>query len=256
MDSSMLLKKLLLICTTLNYIQHDIVFKSCSREWIVILKKLPFTQTNEGRRNAINVKCAKFRGNIFQVVDILNKFDAEKRIKSVQNSIYDKRVIYTVGEIIEIKDYDHCIDNICSRGIHYYKSIKPAFYMELTEHLICNGKLITWGDDGQKILKVCYKNEKPDGEMKSWVNNVMILKCHYKDGQLDGTYERWSNNNKKVMACYYTKGVLNGVTTEWAINGKKLKECSYVNGIPYGHYTEWNHNGIMISRWHYNNNDI
>ena len=50
------------------------VFKSCSHDWIVVLRKLPDTNTNESRP-VVDPNCAKFRADKLQVVDIIHKFD-------------------------------------------------------------------------------------------------------------------------------------------------------------------------------------
>src|SRR5438552_1369387 len=41
-------------------------------EWLVIMKKLPDTVTNESRKNAFNCKYAKYRANKLEVIEIIN----------------------------------------------------------------------------------------------------------------------------------------------------------------------------------------
>ena len=56
-----------------KYNDSSYVFKSCSRDWIVVLQKLPDTITNESR-SVVDLNCAKFRANKLFVVDIIHKF--------------------------------------------------------------------------------------------------------------------------------------------------------------------------------------
>ena len=69
-----------------KYIDPLYVFKSCSRDWIVVLQKLADTITNESRP-VVDADCAKFRANKLQVVDIIHKFDQTTR-DSICNSVY------------------------------------------------------------------------------------------------------------------------------------------------------------------------
>ena len=80
------------IDTLIDYIYKQynndplIVFKSCQIEWIVILKKLSDTITNESRSSAIDIQHAKYRGNKFLVIDIVNKFNINNHINEITNS--------------------------------------------------------------------------------------------------------------------------------------------------------------------------
>ena len=67
---------------------EETVYKSCKKEWIVVLKKLPTTRTNEKRSDVVNSKCAKFRANELKVIGIFNKFDCLKTIKTIGNDDY------------------------------------------------------------------------------------------------------------------------------------------------------------------------
>ena len=85
-----------------RYIDPSYVFKSCSRDWIVVLQKLPDTITNESRF-VVDADCAKFRANKLQVVDIIHKFDQTITCDSIWNSVYaGKQMEYKRGEIVGV----------------------------------------------------------------------------------------------------------------------------------------------------------
>ena len=133
------------------------VFKSCQKEWIVILQKINNTITNESRTNVIDHIYAKFRGNHFLVVDIINKFDINKHIDEITNSYYAYDIInYKKGEIVKSNSFDEDLINVCSNGIHYFKSIEPAFYYEVGGLKNKNGIYKEWYDNGQIKLKCNY----------------------------------------------------------------------------------------------------
>ena len=87
------------------------------------------TITNESRTNVIDHIYAKFRGNQFLVIDIINKFDINKHIGEIQNSTYTHNIIkYKKGEMVKSNSFDENLNNVCSNGIHYFKSIEPALF--------------------------------------------------------------------------------------------------------------------------------
>ena len=110
-----------------KYNDSSYVFKSCSRDWIVVLRKLADTITNESR-SVVDADCAKFRANKLLVVDIIHKFDQTNTCDSICNSVYAyKQMEYKKGEIIEVEEFNTNVNEVCTTGIHYYKTIKVAF---------------------------------------------------------------------------------------------------------------------------------
>ena len=175
--------KLVLYVTKYN--DSSYVFKSCSHDWIVVLRKLADTITNESRPVA-DTYCAKFRANKLQVVDIINKFDQSITCDSICNSVYkDKQMVYKKGEIIEVEEFNTNVNEVCTTGIHYYKTMKVAFYLEL--EIVRDGELISWRDNGGMLSKRTYKDGKREGEWIYWYDNgQMNTKAIYKDGFFTG----------------------------------------------------------------------
>jgi hypothetical protein len=118
-----------------SYIEsEEYVYKSCYN-YIVVLLKLADTKTNESRSKITNPLYAKYRANKLKVIAIVHKFDPTKLITEVENSSYERnKVIYKVGKILEISDYDDDLENVCSTGIHYFKTVEPAFYYDLEKY--------------------------------------------------------------------------------------------------------------------------
>lgn len=121
----------------------DYVFKSCCREWIVVMEKLPDTITNETRTNIDDVLIEKYRANKLRVLLIFNKFDPTETKMEIFNSVYSKKKIkYKVGHIVSVNDFDNYDYIVCGAGIHYFKSIIPAFSYELD--FVFDNRLSGW----------------------------------------------------------------------------------------------------------------
>lgn len=130
------------------------------RAWFVILQKLSgtaFTITNESRIGVLSKNCAKFRANFLKVIEIMNVNDPTITKDSITNEYvcYDsknkqiKLLKYTVGEIVKVDDFDENLDEICSSGVHYFKTPKPAFYYRKMPNGY-TGRWNTYYDGGNK----------------------------------------------------------------------------------------------------------
>ena len=211
-----------------RYIDPSYVFKSCSRDWIVVLQKLPDTITNESRF-VVDADCAKFRANKLQVVDIIHKFDQTTR-DSICNSVYEhKQIVYKKGEIIEVKDFDKNVNIVCAAGIHYYKTMKVAFYLEVQS--VIDGEWSCWHDNGKMESKGIYKDGKREGEWIFWHNNgQMESKGIYKDGYLKGEWIYWYDNGQMESKGTYKDGKGEGEWIFWCDNGKMISKGKYKDG--------------------------
>lgn len=176
------------------------VYKSCKKNWIIILKILHDTLTNENRLNINNNKCAKFRANKLYVVLIFNKFDPTKTIPDIVNDdCKDDIIKYKTGKIVYPNKFDHDLDKICSDGIHYFKSIEPAFYYQINKISSFTGDYIECYDSGSLFVKCKYKFGNKYGKFIAWYENGnKKLSCTIYEGKHYGEYEEWyENGNKK-----------------------------------------------------------
>lgn len=161
------------------YINHpDIVYKSCGGIWLVMLQKLPYSVNNEKRKNIVDDKYAKYRANKLRVIGIINKFDCTECISEIENTIYiyDK-IKYTVNSHVNAYNYDKIKTNVITTGIHYYKSIEPAFYEELNifkefnDSYLLKGTIPYWDENGAFGSYIYYNNDKTHNNWYRWRTN-------------------------------------------------------------------------------------
>ena len=235
-----------LITACCEYADNDkYVFKSCNN-YIVVLEKLEDTVTNESRTNIVDPKCAKYRANKLKILLIIHKFYPLNIITEIQNSSYkEKKIVYITNEIIEIDDYDYNLNEVCTRGIHYFKTIEQAFFWELLKfNPKYTGKLNVWYDNGNKWREVEYKEGILEGKWIIWhENGNKMSEGDYKEGELDGKYIEWHENGNKSSEREYKKGKLEGKWIQWHENGNKSSEGEYKKGRQEGIWIEWYENG-------------
>src|SRR5690348_3690982 len=86
MDSQMF-EALVQLCTEKGYIDDEAyVYKMILDTYIVVMKKLPTTITNEKRTNVVDAAHAKFRASELEVVFIVNVNDLNDRPNNVINT--------------------------------------------------------------------------------------------------------------------------------------------------------------------------
>jgi antitoxin component YwqK of YwqJK toxin-antitoxin module len=232
----------------------EYVFKSCSREWIVVLKKLEDTKTNESRVDVKDSLYAKFRADKLLVVDIVHKF-FDQTIDEITNSAYSNKTIkYKKGEIIEVFNFDKDLDAVCAPGIHYFKSAKAAIYYEL---IIENGPNKSWHENGQLHIECAYKNGKEDGLYKEWyANGQLEEECTFKDGKKNGLQKKWYNNGQLEEGCTFKDGKKNGLLKKWYGNGQLWEESIYKDDKLDGEFKKWYRNGQLMGECTYKDRNI
>ena len=151
------------------------VYKSCDNDhnWLIILKRLPDTITNEKRTNVIDATKAKYRGNKFEVVMIVD-IDCPTTTINELNHTYVERsgslygfgdycfsstVIYKVGEHVKPENqFNEKMDEVCTSGIHFFTNIFQA----ITYNLKCpndfTGVWNEYNDDGKLTRSFTYIN--------------------------------------------------------------------------------------------------
>jgi antitoxin component YwqK of YwqJK toxin-antitoxin module len=210
------------------YFDNDkYVFKSCGN-YIVVLEKLEDTRTNELRTNITDPKYAKYRANKLKVLLIIHKFDPSDILEKVENSYYIKKVVYRTNEIIEIDDYDHDLNKVCTGGIHYFKTIEQAFFWELLKfNPKYTGKWILWYESGNKMDEGEYEEGKREGKWIEWYKSGNKMKeGEYKEGRKEGKWILWYESGNKMKEGEYKEGKW----IEWHANGNKYEEGEYKEG--------------------------
>ena len=73
------------------------------------------------RSSATSRKCRASKAKVLSITDL----DGKNPIDKIASN-YDSRFIYTVGEIVEVKDFDTNRWNECSTGIHHFITREEA----------------------------------------------------------------------------------------------------------------------------------
>lgn len=197
------------------------------RDWLVVMMKIERTITNEERKNVVDNKYAKFRANALQVIAIINMNSCERR-NSITNIFTSKhsgqiKLIYEVGKVVECNEFDKNLDDVCSGGVHYFKTILPAYYYDKSSYGY-NGVLIRWYGNGRMKTYEQYKNGFNDGIRKEWYENgIKKTVCNYIDGVKYGKAIGWYENGKKSFEKTFVDGYLagSGIWYHYDKNGKK-----------------------------------
>lgn len=153
-----------------NYVYKlclDCTSEDTRRKWLIILKKCPDTKTNEARDYVFDKFYAKFRANKLEVIKIINIRSPQNTKTTIISEFKDIKTKYTVGEIINANSYEEDINIICAPGIHYFKTIRPAYYYRRPSNNY-TGKWYTWHDNGLKSMEGCYKYGIKEGTWNSW----------------------------------------------------------------------------------------
>ena len=189
------------------------VYKACANS-IVTLELLSDSVTNEQRKGVINSDLAKFRTNKAKVVSIVNP-ETKEQLNDDCSKYYPLFVykdyplfVYKVGEVIET-GFDRNVDEVCSRGIHYFKTYEAALSWYYQDHKKTNGKYTEYYDNGQKQCEWNYKDRKKEGKQEGWYENGQKqYERNYKNGAHEGTEKGWRHNGEKNYEHNYKDGKL------------------------------------------------
>lgn len=220
--------------------------------WIIIFEKLTDTKTNEGRAFIFDALTALYRADKLKVIDIINKFEDNVSVDEIINDKQKDVILYKKGEIVYAHTYDSNVDVRIGPGLYYYKSILPAYYLDLT--LIEEGEWCCWNLDGHISKKCYYKDGKLDGNYIEWsYDNILLKECFYRNGMLDGYYIQWYNKNKLRVKCFYKKGMKDGKYMKWHPNNNVDVECTYINDLLDGEYNKFTIDGKKLIKCDYKN---
>jgi antitoxin component YwqK of YwqJK toxin-antitoxin module len=281
------LKLLKNACTKYTKISNDdgfdslsskYVYKKCidhtnkSIQCLVILEKLDVTITNENREYVTNARYASFRADKLKVVAIININDVLNTrpclLTSFRINYISVMTIYEVGKTVHSNFFDNELNNVHSGGIHYFKTIEPAYFYsknfqeKYTGQYHCwsdNGSLICEGhyangfrsglwtyfySDGKKLSEGSYIDNEQSGEWVFWHNNGVTESVgEYSVGKKQGKWIYRHRNSKISSRGHYVNDDEKGLWVFWHENGKKSCEGLYLNGEPVGIWKHWYSNG-------------
>ena len=141
-----------------------------------------------------------------------------------------KRLIYSVGKLVEEPTYELDIEKVSTSGIHFWLDKKVAEQYRLAS--IENGILEWWHPNGQKQLTEMYKDGLQYGVSQYWTENgVLLSKVTYVNDVEEGPWQSWYLNGQKCSEGMMKGGKKDGVWQYWNENGEKRGFKEYINGV-------------------------
>jgi antitoxin component YwqK of YwqJK toxin-antitoxin module len=260
---------------------YDCTILDKSRRWLVVMRKTKETKTNEKRtENNYFPQNAKHRASILKVIEIIDVDDPLHTKRRITNVYHDdahqivlKRTTYRVGECVRPDQYDQNIDNICSGGIHYFKSIERAFAYDTIPESFC-GQISNYRDDGVRLNTYSYTNGVLNGPAIVWHESnkegdeSICAKFGHLDGMRHGRFVCLYSDGKQEVKGNYQNGYRCGKWIYLYPNGGKKACGTFVGGdlndydptesilyeqVKGGRWTYWHPNGNKSSEGEYVN---
>jgi hypothetical protein len=235
------------------------VYKMCTDRYLVVLKKLDHTKTNESRKSdrkyPINPSCAKYRANILEVVqmiDILDRTCVDAIVNTITSSYKNVTTQYTVGHTVCPDSYDDCLENVCTNGIHYFKTpYRAYFYRHMPKNY--TGIWFWWDDDGLFHRMCEYSDGKRSGRcLVLFANGMVRTDEQFIEDRPTGTSTRWRSDGTKTECTYKPCDDLLIVRRkQWYADGNIRSDGSWCDRVPVGIHYEWYHDGSLRSEEYY-----
>lgn len=198
---------------------NEYVYKACLSRYIVVMEKLADTITNESRKGinneVINTDTAKFRADKLRVVLIIDLKDGTTTTTTITNRFihnpsyfmntlpYIFTTEYEVGSIALPNHFERDLDIVCGGGIHYFRTVEPAFFYNRYTHKSFTGVWKKWTCDGMLFKQQTYIDGLRNGQSESWyMNGQPKIRCNYIDGVKSDPVEEWhSDGTQKFNQC-------------------------------------------------------
>jgi len=257
-----------------------VYYKKCF-DYLITLVLYPSSKLNDSRRDIINVNYAQLRTDKAFVIDITH-INTGAKIDVIENSFYNKKIFYQVNHKVQT-DYDDNINNVCSQGIHIFKSKDRAKYYNVymddliiekyTGHFtfylnngarfkevnLIEGKLwfeyLTYDEYGVLNYKLNYENGKKNGKAYQYFENRFVKEYTYVNNVLNGSYIVYDYNTSVPIECYtYNMGDLDGPYTQLSRDGSFTIVGFYKNNELFGDYKIYDTNNNVIVHEYYDAN--
>jgi len=199
---------------------------------------------------------------------IINSVNAQR--KCYEDSLDRQGYVFSpCNSRSKLIDYDEKLMTEPGTGIMLYQSsLRP--FTGYCQRCFFNGKLefkmqVTNGKkDGYYLLN--YKSGCPQkigleimgirhGSYKEFYDSTENLKLnqHFKNGKLDGTQLRFTENGDTIALENYTLDLLNGLQRSYFSNGKLNLQITYKNGRMDGKYLKYDSKGTLLDDITYSN---
>jgi antitoxin component YwqK of YwqJK toxin-antitoxin module len=212
---------------------------------VLITLEIPEDALTNIERTSVKVKeTAKYRAN---KVKILKIEDSEgKEYETAETGFFSKKkVVYKVGEVLEVPTDDMDVEQVCSNGIHFFLERKVAemYYLYLE-----NGIYMSWHENGQKEHEGMMKDGKREGLWQTWYDNGQkYSEGMWKEGNQEGLREIWYETGQKKSEQMWKEGNQEGLRQIWYENGQKSSEGMMKDGKREGLWQTWYDNGQKSS---------
>jgi antitoxin component YwqK of YwqJK toxin-antitoxin module len=235
------------------YKEKGYKFKSCQKEWIIVLGDTDNTKTKEVD-DIIDKDNTTYAGNEFMVIDIVHKFSPGRTIDYMQHSYFKPVIIYEKGKNVHSNNFGEKMDHIGFYDLNYVINPETAFDIDT----VTNGVSKGWYDNGQLAILEHYEDNKRHGKHTQWhYNGELFQECHYEDGCLNGKFIKWYKDSKfKELECYYKNSVKDGLYQTWYKSGNENNRHYYKNGNVHGPCLKWYDNGVLENISSYKNGEL
>jgi antitoxin component YwqK of YwqJK toxin-antitoxin module len=239
-----------------RYEDGEYVFKSCGI-YIVVLQRLRDTKTNELRGNVFDKGHAKFRGNKFDVVAIINKYEYDEDQINIVDSNYTPSFKYTVGKTISEKRYNKNINDICASGIHYYLTWEAAYFYDIDLTLVKDGNIIDYNDNGSINEEYEVYGDTKHGQYKSYhTNNTLKSEGFMIHGAKYGSWKYYDKGGIMIAQKTYTNGVEHGEQMGFYSDNIVKVKFTRQNGKKHGKFIRYYENGNIVEEGYHLNDKM
>ena len=222
----------------------NIGYKKLQNDYIAELEILG--KTNENRDDIADPQYAKYRTSKVKVLKIFKNGKRGIKIIKQMNGLHDVNFVYTTGEEMHVSNYDEDVNEVCSQGIHYFKTPFQAKMWNLSLDNY-TGKYMEWYDNGTTQCEEEYKDGKREGKYIDWYEDgTTRYEGEFKDGKRKGKWTGWYENGNKWYEGEYKDGKEEGKWIGWWENGNKKEEGEYKDGKRKGKWIWWGEDGNKI----------
>jgi antitoxin component YwqK of YwqJK toxin-antitoxin module len=240
------------------------VAKSFGKRVVITLEIPEDAITNVKRTNIVHAETAKYRTMKAKVIKIEDS-DGKTYNEAVSFN-YDKNSLtYTLDEELVCHDFDMNLEDVCSKGIHFFltKQMAETFQLDKLENGVLtdyyengvksheetfvngvkHGLTTYWNKNGIKEMEISYVNGICERGTQWYENGVKKSEQMETNGKLHGLYIHWHDNGNKCQETTYVDGKKQGMTRGWYKNGKKKFEHPVLDGKMHGDCHYWDENG-------------
>lgn len=148
---------------------------------------------------------------------------------------------YTVTQYFHGKKHGH--------ERHYHDNGQLEYEVLYLEGEPQDGERVFHDEEGNVRARHEYKGHKRHGNYQEYVDGVQVLQASYRDGRLDGWYQRYDSDGELTHRQLFSDGKADGVELEWS-DGVLSAQRHYQNDKLHGSVEEWE-DGILTLEGEY-----